>query len=108
STAAVVVIVCDDVGAGPAPLGIEHFALRLRRELPGAPVLTAASICEKRDALAAALEGTHPERVVLGCRAASDHRGELLAGLRRAGAVAAGIDIVDLAASQAAGETAAH
>jgi len=56
-------------------------------------------VCKRRKALVEALSGLGPRRVVLGCRAASQARGELLAGLRRAGVALSGCDIVELRAA---------
>ena len=96
SQEAPVILVCGDVGAGPVPLRLGELAAQLRRELSGASLLVLPEICQAPEALVVALAATEPRRVVVGCRAASQRRGELLARLRRAGAPAAGTEIVDL------------
>ncbi|MGD0943537.1 MAG: 4Fe-4S binding protein [Acidimicrobiales bacterium] len=101
-----VVVVCGDVGGAPAPIRVGELVLRLRRELPGTVVVVVPGVCEGPRALGDALSPLRPARVVLGCRAASERRGELLAALRRAGVTAAGTDIVDLRPSAACAEKA--
>jgi Pyruvate/2-oxoacid:ferredoxin oxidoreductase delta subunit len=96
SREAPVVVICGDVGAGPVPLRLGELAAQLRRELFGTDLLALPEICEAPEALVDALAATEPRRVVVGCRAASQRRGELLARLRRAGVPAAGTVIVDL------------
>ena len=96
SRAAPVVVICGDVGAGPVPLRLGELAAQLRREQSGAAPLLLHEICEAPQALVEALASTKPSRVVVGCRAASQRRGELLAHLRRAGVPAAGTVVVDL------------
>ena len=91
-----VVVICDDVGGGPVPLRLGELVALLRRELSGAALLVLPEICETPEVLVDALAATEPRRVVVGCRRASQRRGELLAGLRRAGAAAACIDVIDL------------
>ena len=106
SQEAPVVVVCGDVGGAPAPIRVGELVLRLRRELPGTVVLVVPGVCEGPRALGDALSPHRPARVVLGCRAASERRGELLAALRRTGVTAAGTDIVDLRPSAAYAEKA--
>lgn len=66
------------------------------RELSGAAPLLCPPVCEARDVLVGALAAARPRRVVVGCRASSTRRGELLARLGEAGAAAGGVEIVDL------------
>ena len=91
-----VVVICDDVGEAPVPGW--HLALerRLLAQLPGTQVLVVPAVCKRPKALAEALSGLGPRRVVLGCRVASQARGELLAALRRSGVAVGGCDIVEL------------
>ncbi len=108
SREAPVVLICGDVGAGPVPLRVEELAAEVRRELSGAAPLVLPEICELPEALVVALATSEPRRVVIGCRAASRRRGELLARSRRAGVPAAGAEIVDLQAADGCTEKVAR
>lgn len=92
-----VVVICGDVGTEPVPIRPGELVARLRRELSGATApLVLAEICGASEALVEAVATTESRRVVVGCRAASHRRGELLARLRRAGVPTGGIALVDL------------
>jgi ferredoxin len=91
-----VIVICGDVDGPSSPHRLEELEQALRAELPGSLVLVVPGICEGSKALADALSELGPRRVAVGCRAATQRRGELLAGLRRAGVAATGADIVDL------------
>lgn len=99
-----VVVICDDVGAAPSPLRLGELTMRLRRELSGAVVVGVPALCRAPKALADVLTALHPERLVLGCRGASQRRDELLMALRRSGVAAAGCDVVDLLAADCSDE----
>ena len=75
----------------------------LRLALPGLEVAMVPGICGKPAALERAMASYGPRHVVIGCRAVSRRRGELLASLRRGGAPAAGVCLVDLRPFESAG-----
>jgi ferredoxin len=89
-----VVVICDDLGAPPVQLDLGELAERVCRQAPGTRVKVVPGSCQGPKALAGALGGIRPQRVVVGCRHAFDRRGELLCSLRRAGVARGGIEIV--------------
>jgi len=98
------VVVCGDLGGAPAPLCLAELERRLRREISGVLVRAVPDICQVPAGLAQAIAECGPCRVVLGCRTVSQRRAELLATLRRAGAPAAGSELVDLRPADGASE----
>jgi ferredoxin len=91
-----VVVICQDIGHEPVPLRPGELAARTRRELSGVRVVLGVPLCGSPGTLAEAVRDVGTRRVVVGCRGASAHRGELLAELRRSGVPISGAQVVDL------------
>jgi len=92
------------LGHAPLPLPLGEVIVRLRRSRPDALVVVIPELCEAPKNVSRALLANAPPCVVVGCRADSKRRAEVLELLQRESLAVGKVAVVDLQPTQGCGE----